>query len=205
MVTDLRKLKRNVATILELKNVYNVLYESIFTDYSLIIIYYLFLGEDSNMSIRTRKTRSQVEEGTNDTWNWEEVLKKNPDACRAAANTEEEEERNARAEKQAKHIKKIQMQILENPTLEMCRIMARLKELEDERRAWLQKDQLQEFNKQRKAELQARFAAMDLEPVQNTPAMDEVSFLRKILLAKSKYGVFRVGPDIFLAGYRISG
>ena len=128
------------------------------------------------MSIRTRKTRSQVEEGTNDTWNWEEVLKKNPDTCRAAGNKEEEEERNARAEKQAKQVKKIQMQILENPTLEMCRIMARLKELEDEKRIWLKKDQLQEFNKQRKAELQARFAAMDLESVQNTPSMDEVSY-----------------------------
>ena len=142
----------------------------------LILMFLSNLGEDSNMSIRTRKTRSQVEEGTNDTWNWEEVLKKNPDTCRAAGNKEEEEERNARAEKQAKQVKKIQMQILENPTLEMCRIMARLKELEDEKRIWLKKDQLQEFNKQRKAELQARFAAMDLESVQNTPSMDEVSY-----------------------------
>ena len=66
------------------------------------------------------------------------------------------------------------MKILENPTLEMCRIMVRLKEHEEERRAWFQKDQLPEFNKQRKAEMQARLAAMDLDPVDNTPAMDTV-------------------------------
>lgn len=126
------------------------------------------------MSIRTRKTRSQVEEGTNEAWNWEEVLKKNPDAVKTSGNTEEEEERVAKEERQAKEIKKWQMKILDNPTLEMCRIMARLKEHEEEKRSWHQKDQLAEFNKQRKSELQAKFAAMDLEPVENTPAIEEV-------------------------------
>ena len=32
-----------------------------------------------------------------------------------------------------------------------------------------------EFNKARKAELQARFSALDLQPAENTPAMEEVS------------------------------
>ena len=127
------------------------------------------------MSIRTRKTRSQVEEGTNDTWNWEEVLKKNPDACKTK--TEDEEEKTLKAEEQAKEFKRRQILILEQPTLEMCRIMARLKAHDEEKRAWYQKDQLQEFNKQKKAEMQAKFAAMDLEPVDNTPAMDEVCHL----------------------------
>ena len=71
------------------------------------IISYEFPGEDSNsMSIRTRKTRSQVEEGTNDTWNWEEVLKKNPDACKAVVDAEEEEEKIQKAERQAKEVNK---------------------------------------------------------------------------------------------------
>jgi hypothetical protein len=36
------------------------------------------------------------------------------------------------------------------------------------------KDQLAEFNKQRKAELQAKFSSQDLTPSEVTPAMQEV-------------------------------
>ena len=86
------------------------------------MIYLLYLGEDSNMS--TRRTRSKVEEGTNDSWNWEEVLKKNPDACKG---TGKEDDNNEKEAEQNKEIKRRQLIILEKPTLEMCKIMARLK------------------------------------------------------------------------------
>ncbi len=129
-------------------------------------------GEDSG-----RRTRSKIEEGTHGSWNWEEVLKQNPETVlRSSSKKEEEEdvEKNRAALALNEDFERRQLAMLENPTPEMCRIMAQIMEVEAQRRAMSLKDQLAEFNKQRKAELQAKFSSQDLTPSEVTPAMQEV-------------------------------
>ena len=130
--------------------------------------YRIYLGgEDS-----TRRTRSKIEEGTHGSWNWEEVLKQNPEAIgRGARDEKDEEDLSAREEE----FKQRQLEALVNPTPEMCKVMAALTDLEDQKREMSLKDQLAEFNKQRKAELQAKFSAQELAPAENTPVMEEVN------------------------------
>ena len=132
----------------------------------------LFTGGDESQS--KRKTRSKIEEGTTDSWNWEEVLKQNPESLGKETRDENNE---AEIYAREEEIKRIQLDILANPTPEMCKIMASLKDYEDRRREMSLKDQLAEFNKQRKAEIQARFSALDLTPTENTPMMEEVKNL----------------------------
>ena len=132
------------------------------------------IGGDDSTS--TRRTRSKIEEGTHGSWNWEEVLKQNPETvARNNRDEKDEEEQKVREEE----IRRRQLEILKNPTPEMCRIMAALKDLQDEKREMSLKDQLIEFNKQRKAELQARFLSQELITAENTPAMEEVRILNK--------------------------
>jgi hypothetical protein len=131
-------------------------------------------GEDSG-----RKTRSKIEEGTHGSWNWEEVLKQNPEtALRGKKDEEDEGEEDRLAAALAQDFEGRQLSTLENPTPEMCRIMALIMEVDAQRRAMSLKDQLAEFNKQRKAELQAKFSSQDLTPNELTPAMQEVIIQR---------------------------
>jgi hypothetical protein len=136
-------------------------------------------GEDSG-----RKTRSKIEEGTHGSWNWEEVLKQNPEtALRGKKDEEEEGEEDRLAAALTQDFELRQLSTLENPTPEMCRIMALIMEVDAQRRAMSLKDQLAEFNKQRKAELQAKFSSQDLTPNELTPAMQEVIIQRLFYLS----------------------
>ena len=83
-------------------------------------------GEDSG-----RKTRSKIEEGTHGSWNWEEVLKQNPETlARSSSKKEEEEEEVDRAAAALKaDFERRQLALLENPTPEMCRIIAQIMEV----------------------------------------------------------------------------
>ena len=81
--------------------------------------------------------------------------------------------------------------------------------MEAQRREMSLKDQLAEFNKLRKAELQAKFSSQDLTPNELTPAMQEVSnsntdnicFRGAVFQIRSDlrlFGRFRIGKDLWL-------
>ena len=55
-------------------------------------------GDESS----TRKTRSKMEEGTTDSWNWEQILKQNPETMGRKEVDEEEEAKQAAREEQFK-------------------------------------------------------------------------------------------------------
>ena len=55
----------------------------------------------------------------------------------------------------------------------MLKLMASLTDLETQRKEMVKQDQLVEFNKQRKAELAAKFANMELAPASDTPVMEQ--------------------------------
>ena len=106
-------------------------------------------------------------------------MKQNPETL-AKENRDEKTEAEIRDREE--QVRRNQLDTLANPTPEMCRLMAALKDYEDERREMSVKDQLAEFKKQRKAELQARFNSMDLTPAENTPVMEEVKKLTRSLI-----------------------
>ena len=124
-------------------------------------------GDDSSI----RKTRSKIEEGTNASWNWEEVLKQNPEAIGRSSQENELQEAEQRAREEKFNAK--QLETLSNPTWAMLKLMASLTDLETQRKEMVKQDQLVEFNKQRKAELAAKFANMELAPASDTPVMEQ--------------------------------
>jgi hypothetical protein len=85
-------------------------------------------GEDSG-----RKTRSKIEEGTHGSWNWEEVLKQNPETLARTSSKKEEDEEEV--DKTALALKadfeQRQLDMLDNPTPEMCRIIAQIMEVKN--------------------------------------------------------------------------
>jgi len=130
----------------------------------------------------TRATRSQDEEERFAPWSWEQVLAQDPESIiRQASRSSEQDENEANSERTAA-FQQEQMSILSNPTPEMQRIMI-AKELQEKMRESLSwKEQLQEFN-QRNAAQKEKFANMDLEPRENTPAMEAVIQMRAQRLA----------------------
>ena len=139
-------------------------------------------GDDSSI----RKTRSKIEEGTNASWNWEEVLKQNPEAIGRSSQENELQEAEQRAREEKFNAK--QLETLSNPTWAMLKLMASLTDLETQRKEMVKQDQLVEFNKQRKAELAAKFANMELAPAADTPVMEQADtytlILRRVSILK---------------------
>eukprot|EP00092_Neocalanus_flemingeri_P015430 GFUD01016698.1.p1 GENE.GFUD01016698.1~~GFUD01016698.1.p1 ORF type:complete len:570 (-),score=154.09 GFUD01016698.1:142-1851(-) len=132
------------------------------------------IDEDSQTGERRRRSRRVIDadteekddEGSSSIWNWESVLSKNPEKIMRKKKPVELSLKEADFERRQK-------ESLTNPTPEMSRIIKEMEELELLREQMAEKDQLQEFNRQRVIELKARFQE-ELVPCEFTPAMQEI-------------------------------
>jgi len=135
----------------------------------------LNMDEDSQTGERSRRSRRLLDAPTEEKdedasssnkWNWESVLSKNPEKLMKKKKPVELSLKEADFERRQK-------ESLTNPTPEMQRIINEMEQLEALKEEAIEKDQLQEFKRQRAEELKARFQE-ELVPCENTPAMQQI-------------------------------